>query len=79
MPRLHEREIKMQQAELALREKINSWVREHTEDMTDAEFIRAISGVMNEQIMTCMKYAIRRERHGNTDTPGGWADAEDHL
>jgi hypothetical protein len=40
-------------------------------DVTDAEYISVLSDVFGTAIATRAKYMIRRERHGNTDKPGG--------
>ena len=69
MPRIHEREKLIKNAEIALRLAIVG----ATKGLTEAEAISVVTSVFSEEILGRMKYAIRMERHGNTETPGGWA------
>lgn len=41
--------------------------------LTTAEQIRVITAVMAGELQGIAKYAIRQERHGDSDTPGGLA------
>jgi hypothetical protein len=68
MPKQHPREVLVQEAELNLREAI----LKVTKDLTEAESLRVVNSVMSSHIGSVAKYAIREERHGNTETPGGW-------
>jgi hypothetical protein len=66
---VHPREELVRLAE----KKILDAVQRATESLTTAETIRVVTNTLSEVILGIVKYRIRRERHGNTDTPGGLA------
>jgi hypothetical protein len=70
MSRMHPREKVVRQARIALMEALGAWQEAH-EDLTDAELLSLLSGELHSQISGVVKYMIRFERHGDTDTPGG--------
>jgi len=74
MPKIHERESLVKSAELQLREAIVEMMKSW--DLTTFETIQVFNKVMSEEIASVVKYQIRFERHGNYDTPGGWAKGE---
>lgn len=67
MPRIHEREVKVRRASAELETMILQKARE--EDLTDVELLQALTSAMQGSL----KYMLRRERHGDEDTPSGWA------
>lgn len=67
--RMHPRERAVRKARSALQSCLTQWLQHH--DLTTYEEIMVISDVMGSAITGAMKLAIREERHGNTDTPGG--------
>lgn len=46
-------------------------------ELTEAEQIRVVVAACQNWLGSIAKYAIREERHGNTDTPGGLARDEE--
>lgn len=68
MPRMHPRVQIVNKAETKLRETLLEIQR----DLTEPEFLGVVAGMLGEQIGHIAKYAIRQERHGRTDKPGGW-------
>ena len=73
MPRIHPRERLVKEAEM----KIKTAIVEAVKDLTQAESISVVAHVLGDEICGVMKYEIRHERHGNHDTPGGWASDDD--
>ena len=71
MPKLHERELLVRAAERVLRDALVEVLSNH--DLTQMEYIQLCQNVLGGEILNTCKYAIRVERHGNTDTPGGFA------
>lgn len=71
--RIHEREVRVEKASADLRRAVLDAVAELPGDLTDGEYVRIINGISYELIAGWAKYKIREERHGDTDTPGGWA------
>ncbi len=69
MPRVHEREKLVKAAEL----KLGGMVADACGDLTTAESLRVLVNVLGDGVGRIAKYAIRQERHGDTDKPGGWA------
>jgi hypothetical protein len=69
--RLHEREAIVRQAEIDLREKMTEFANEFADKLTTWEYMRVVHGVLSDDIGSQIKYAIRDERHGDTDKPGG--------
>jgi len=70
MPKLHEREALVRAAERVLRGALIEIATKH--ELTQMEYIQLCQNVLGGEILTTCKYAIRMERHGNTDTPGGF-------
>lgn len=71
MPTIHPREKKTRDAENDLRTALAEIARKY--ELTRFEEISVVNRVLSDTIGTICKYAIRQERHGNTDKPGGWA------
>lgn len=67
--RLHERYNRVPKAENAL--VLAMWEILDKNDLTNGEFIMAVSGASNRVLSDWAKATIRFERHGNYDTPGG--------
>lgn len=79
-PRQHERERLVSAARISLSEKVSDWLREETtQELTDAEYISVVTDTLAQSVLGHTKMMIRVERHGNTDTPGGWASVADVL
>jgi hypothetical protein len=71
MARAHERE---QQVDVASSELASVMCRElEKHDLTDAEWLRAVHHAYSTLVNGYIKTAIRVERHGDQDIPGGWA------
>lgn len=70
LPRIHRREKLVTEASGKLREAIYDLGLENT--LTMAEHLQVLTSVFNETVLGVLKYAIRKERHGNIDKPGGW-------
>lgn len=68
-PKIHPRSVVVNDARLALTKAIG----ECTALLTTAETIQVVTTVMSNELLGIAKYAIREERHGNTDKPGDWA------
>lgn len=76
--RRHERERLVTGASLALTDAVLEWRRsEEVKDLTMPELLSVMQSVLGDQISGELKYAIRFERHGNFDTPGGFAADDD--
>jgi type III secretory pathway component EscV len=73
MPRLHERQQIVTEARMALMEALVEWAEQYEEVLTPAEYLATLVGESTSVVQSNLKYQIRYERHGNTDTPGGWA------
>jgi len=71
LPRIHPRVRICQEARQAISEAITKAVKEH--ELTTAEEISVINAACSSHIGHIAKYAIRHERHGNEDRPGGFA------
>jgi len=69
MPRIHPREQLVKDAEM----KIKTAIVEACKGLTTAESLQVVNHACHEEIGGILKYEIRMERHGNTNTPGGWA------
>jgi hypothetical protein len=68
LPRIHERESLVQQAELIMRQS----VLDACKDLTEGERLRAVTSVFSSTLQSQAKYMIREERHpGKPDIPGG--------
>jgi hypothetical protein len=70
LPKIHPRERLVTEAEQQLRTAI---IGLNKIGLTTGEFLQVITNVMSGEISSIAKYAIRNERHGNLDKPGGWA------
>ena len=62
----------MNAAELDLSAAISEWFNRH-DHLTEVELIRALGNVAHEKISNITKYMLRRERHGDDDTPADQA------
>jgi hypothetical protein len=67
--RIHPRETLVRTAKLM----VSSAVLTHTAELTEAERLFVVNAVCSDWIAGVAKIAIREERHGNADTPGGLA------
>ena len=67
--RLHPREMPVQRASADLRQAVCDWRDRH--DLTEAETLAVLTEVLGGSIGSIAKYAIREERHGDPDKPGG--------
>lgn len=68
--RIHPREERTRKAEYALKGAVHDIIVRH--DLTEAEGLRVVNAALSDRVGGVAKYAIREERHGNTDTPGGF-------
>jgi hypothetical protein len=75
MPHLHPRELECNKARHDITKAILDAVEKY--GLTTAEQLRIVNAVSFEWIGGIAKYAIREERHGNTETPGG-LESDDH-
>lgn len=75
MPRQHPRELRCNKAEIDLSMAIHKVIEEH--NLTTAEQLRVVNAALSKYIGHIAKIEIRLERHGNTETPGGWANDND--
>lgn len=73
LPRMHDREVIVREAEdeLRLAISISSGEGSKLSELTTAELLQVYNSVFSSAIGTVLKYAIRKERHGRTDRPGG--------
>lgn len=69
LPQLHPRELTCREAEHDLASTLLEWQKRH--DLTAAELLSIIQRGCSDVAQTVLKYAIRLERHGDTDKPGG--------
>ena len=70
LPRIHPREVLVEEARRDLSSALLEWEKGH-DNLTTAEHIKVVTGVFNDHILSMMKFAIRHERHGDPDKPGG--------
>jgi hypothetical protein len=70
MPRLNPREAIVRRASLDLATIVADWSSRNP-DLTAAEFLKVLLSVSHDQAQTLLKNAIREERHGDQDKPGG--------
>ena len=68
--KLHEREALINKAEAMLREVLLEVLEM---ELTQSEYVSVVARVMSDSIQSSMKYVIREERHGSSNTPGGVA------
>ena len=64
----HPRDIEFQKAKAKI--TLEFFERVDENNLTDGEVMSILSGLMS----STAKYAIRMERHGNYETPGGLAE-----
>lgn len=70
--RVHKREKIVNDAEVKLLHLVIDWLdSDEANALTEWEGVQVMSSVFNEQISNLAKYAIRKERHGHEDKPGG--------
>jgi hypothetical protein len=69
LPRIHEREQIVKDAERAIARAIDEAVK----GLTTAEGLRAVNTACADWIGGIARYAIRIERHGDAEKPGGVA------
>lgn len=75
MPRLHPREKMVREAQTQLMQNLLDLQRNF--ELTDGEWVSIIAGELGDTLTRWAKYAIREERHGRADRPGGLAGPED--
>lgn len=70
--RLHKREALIQDANIALMDALIEWRQsEAAQKLTEWELVSLMSHELSSYISGVAKYAIRLERHGGRDKPGG--------
>ena len=69
--RLHPREELVRDSRLELMNRLADWNEKHTEELTEVEWIQIITSCFSWEMSTFCKFAIREERHGDADKPGG--------
>lgn len=67
----HPREQYVREARGELQKSLLKWLEFF--DLTTAEEVMVLTTVMSGLITGTMKYAIREERHGDANVPGGVA------
>lgn len=67
---LHPREQLVREAVSALKSMLIKWCQKHGKELTFAEEVSIVSRVMGDWLRISAKYAIRKERHGDTNKPG---------
>ena len=72
--KLHEREKLVRAAGMDLSGKLLEWMSEGQPQLTGGEELKVVGGELGRYVSQMAKYQIRRERHGDEDTPGGLAD-----
>ena len=72
MPKIHPREHPVLAATSELRSLVAKWMGKNP-DLTTFELLQVVNGVLYSEMSGILKYAIREERHGDTNKPGGWA------
>jgi len=70
--RRHPREIIVSEAETKLASTVVETMSHYK--LTGGEYLSVLTEVFSRLFLNFLKYEIRRERHGNTDTPGGLLD-----
>lgn len=68
-PKVHPRERITKEAA----QKLRLAIAEVTRELTTWETTQVVALVFGEELSGIAKYQIRYERHGNYDTPGGFA------
>jgi hypothetical protein len=69
LPRTHPREQLVREAERDLEDAFTETVKKH--ELTNGEQLRVLASVFGNRVARVAKYAIRHERHGRGDKPGG--------
>lgn len=67
--KIHPGEERVRLAEHNIGVVVDEMISKHS--LTEAETIQVVTQVMSRVLLSVAKYAIRKERHGNTDKPGG--------
>lgn len=67
--RRHERDVLCKEAQLDMGSALNNVREQH--DLTDIEYLQAVSSVCADAIASYAQYELRIERHGNPDVPSG--------
>ncbi len=67
--RIHPREEPCRKAEIEMLQALIDIKAKH--ELTEAEALRVVHAVSSDWIAGVAKHAIRFERHGNDETPGG--------
>ena len=67
---IHPREMLVTQARMQLTDALIAW-RKRNAELTVAELVSVITGEMSSMLLGIAKFAIRHERHGDADKPGG--------
>jgi len=70
LPKMHSREVIVRTAQRDLDSAFLDIWKKH--DLTEGEMIKIVSNFSNSHIAGAAKYMIREERHGNSETPGGF-------
>lgn len=68
LPREHPREQIVRDAECKLGMYLVDEIRSL---LTNAEYMRVVVSVLGDSLSRLARYAIRHERHGDLDKPGG--------
>jgi len=71
LPKMHPREEIVREAKRKLDKLIHDWRREPACDLTVAEELKIVMWVSSDYIQSVLRSAIRIERHGDSDKPGG--------
>ena len=71
LPRIHPRESICKKRQHELEKVIGEWRRETAKTLTTAELLSTIAQVLHEELCWTLRTAIRIERHGDADKPGG--------
>lgn len=72
LPKIHEREEIVENAKQHLSMKLAEWSRDASaKALTSAEFVKVVTAVFSSELLGFAKHLIRKERHGDTDKPGG--------
>jgi len=70
MPKLHPRYWIVKKAEVELSKAVMDIAQKH--ELTTAEQLKVVAAALGDAVGSIAKYAIRQERHGDSDTPGDW-------
>ncbi len=71
LPTMHPREKVVTEAENEISAAIHEAFKKH--NLTTGEILRVVNSCLSREISMIAKYAIRHERHGEQDKPGGLA------